>query len=135
MTYLKFLFFAVSFFTAVLGVFSLNKLPLKKFSVKQNYLRISLFSTFGIGIDFVMFWIIVSFMQPGEYGTGIEIVAFVLTVIFYGIPCVVTSFFLKKRLKKYNDNQYNIAQISGLNISVLFKALFVFVWTIWTFEG
>ena len=131
----KLLFFLITFITAIFGILLINKLPSERLSAKQNYLRISLFSTIGAIIDFIMFWVIVGCIPDGEYGTGIEVAAMIFTVICYGVPCVVTSFFLKKRLKKYNQNKYNTAQICGLNISVIFKVLFVFIWVIWLVES
>ena len=129
----KILFLALSTVIAIISIVSLNKLPNNSFSSKGNYWRISIYSTCGAFVDFVLFWIIVCCTPPGEYGTGIEVVTLCLTLILYGVPCAITSHRLKKRMQKYN-NMYNVSRINGLNLSVIFKAMFIFVETIWLIE-
>ena len=128
---IKTAFLIISIFIGIFGIVYLNTLPNTFLSSTQNYWRLSIFSNISSFFDIIMFWIIVCSVPEGDYGTGLEVFLFILTIIFYGIPCIMTSFFLKKRMESFNNHSQNINRINGLNLSVIFKAMFMFVETIW----
>lgn len=131
---LKILFLAISLFNGVFSIVWLNKLPMDKYSPKGNYLRLSIYSNYGGILDFIMFCILLLIVPSGEYDSAIGVIMFCLTFIVYGIPCVITSFRVNKRMRNYNNNAHNARRINGLNLTVLIKALFMLVEMIWLFE-
>lgn len=128
-------FLIISLLTAVLGIVCVSNLPNDRLSRDGNYWRISIFSNLSSALDIVMFWIVVSLMPDGEYGTGIEVIAFCAVLLFYGIPCVVCSCKLKRKIKRMGDDVFKLNKINGLNVSVIIKAMFFLVETIWIVEG
>lgn len=131
--YFKLLFLAVSIITGVLGIVKLNNLPSQQYSLKQNYWRIAIFSSLGAILDFAMFWIIVGFIPPGDYGTGFELLAVFIVIILYSPPCIITSIRLKQRMKDYNK-EYDVTKTNALNCSIVFKVMFILVEVIWIVE-
>lgn len=131
--YLKIAFLAASFIAGVLGIVKLNQLPLPKYSVRQNFWRIAVFSSIGAILDFVMFWVVVYSVPPGDYGTGIEWLAVLMVLVLYAPACIITSIRLKRRIKKYTT-EYDVRRTNALNCSIVFKAMFILVEVIWILE-
>lgn len=131
--YLKLLFLAVSIITGVLGIVKLYNLPSQQYSVKQNYWRIAIFSSLGAILDFTMFWIIICFIPPGNYGTGLELLGMFIVIVLYSPPCILTSIRLKQRMKDYNKD-YDVTKTNALNCSIVFKVMFILVEVIWIVE-
>ena len=142
--FLKSLFLAVSIFWGIFGIVMINKLPMKKYSLEENYRKISLYTSIGCAYDIIMF-VVVAFIliPPGEYGTGIEIFITMVVILFYAPACIIASFRLKKRMKQLHASQHNVSWENNLNYnflnqivipSIIFKALFFLVGIIWVVE-
>ena len=126
---------AISILLGIFGIVMINKFPMKKYSLEENYRRITIYSSIGYAYDVIMFLFLGFFlMPPGEYGTWIEIIITMVVMLFYAPACLITSFRLKKRMKQLNDSKHNVSQMNVLNISVFFKALFFLVGIIWVVE-
>lgn len=129
----KLLFLVVSTLAGVLGIVKLNNLPRQQYSVRQNLWRIAIFSSLGAILDFVMFWIIVASIPPGDYGTGLEWIAVFTVIMLYAPACIITSIRLKQRMKDYNT-EYDVTRTNALNCSIIFKVMFILVEVIWIVE-
>ena len=132
MLIIKLMLLIVSIVLGIVGCFTLYKLPDDRFSLKKNYLRISIFSNLSSIIDFIMFWIVVSFIPPGDYSSLAAGMVCPIILVIYGIPCIAISLRLKKRFLHLKG--VNVARMNGLNYSVVFKIMFFFVETFWLLE-
>ena len=142
----KSFFLIISIFLGIFGIVMINRLPMEKYSLEENYRKISRYTSIGCAYDIIMF-VVVAFIiiPPGEYGTGIEIFITMVVILFYAPPCFIASFRLKKRMKQLHASQHNVSwenklnynflgRINSLRYSIFFKALFFLVGIIWVVE-
>ncbi|MBE5929059.1 MAG: hypothetical protein E7267_06790 [Lachnospiraceae bacterium] len=135
---------AISILLGIFGIVMINKFPMKKYSLEENYRRITIYSSIGYAYDVIMFLFLGFFlMPPGEYGTWIEIIITMVVMLFYAPACLITSFRLKKRMKQLHDSQDNVSWENELNYnflnrilisSIFFKAFFLLFGIIWVVE-
>ena len=130
----KLIFLSISLILGILGITQLNRLPSEKYTRNGNYWRVVIFSSVGCFYDIIMFVVICRTIPPGEYGTGIEILAMIAVLLFYTPACVITSKRLKQRMKAFQDPKHDVSRMNCLNCSVLFKVMFIMVETIWLVE-
>lgn len=126
------IFSFISLFMAFFSIKKINSFPNSKFSPKGNLGRISLYSSMGAYLDIIMSVIIVCFLGEGEFGTGIELIVFVCTILLYTPWCVISSHRLKKRMKDLGE--LKIHRINVLNFTAFFKAVFASFATIFFVE-
>jgi hypothetical protein len=124
--------FSVAF--GILGIVELNRIPNRKYSLHKNYWRIVIFSSMGCFYDIIMFVVLGQVIPPGEYGTGIEIMAVIIVLILYAPACIITSIRLKRRMQQFNDTKHNVTRMNALNCSIVFKVMFIMLETIWLVE-
>ena len=124
----------ISLGVGVLGFVELTRTPRKAYSLQKNYWRIAIFSCVGALYDIVMFVVLGKVIPPGEYGTGIEIIAATAVLILYAPACIITSYRLKRRMHQYNNGDRDISRMNALNCSIVFKVMFVALATIWLVE-
>ena len=133
--FLKILCLTISILIGTLSIVELNRIPNNKYSLCGNYWRIVFFSSVGCFYDFIMFIVLWFFaIPPGEYGTGIEVMAIIAVLIIYAPACIITSIRLKRRMKHLTDSKYNVNRINSLNCSIFFKVIFIFIVSIWINE-
>jgi len=126
----------ISFAIGIFGIIKLNILPSDKYTLNGTLWRIVIFSSISSLYDFIMIILVAFFLMPhGEYSADFGILTMLIILIVYAPACIITSFRLKKRMKKIEGSKYNINRINALNCSIFFKALFFFFGTIWFLEG
>lgn len=131
---IKLLCLAVSIILGIVGIVGLCKTPNARFSLHQNYWRIVFFSTISSVYDIIMFVVVARTIPPGDYGTGIEILAVIGVLLIYAPACIVTGWKLKCRMKLYDETERDITTMNSLNKSIVFKVAFIMIVTIWLVE-
>lgn len=126
------IFSFISLFMAVFSIKKINSFPSSKFSQKGNLGRISLYSSIGGFWDIIMSAIIICFLGEGDFGTGIEFIVFLCTILLYTPWCIISSHKLKKRMKDFCE--LKVHRINALNFTAFFKAVFAFFATIFFVE-
>ena len=125
-------FVIISFVVGYMSIFKTNQFPKDKFSEKKNYYLIGIYSSMGAFVDLLLTLIISVRIPYGEYGTGIEILVALIVLLIYGLPCIISSINLKKKMitKKMRSPH----GINALICSVFFKFVFAFIITIFICE-
>lgn len=131
---IKLICLLISVALSILGIAKLNTLPNKKYTQKEHFRTIAVFSSIGCFYDIVMFIVIIQLIPPGEYGTGVEVIAMIAVLMIYMPACLITSRRLKCRMKEFEDKKYDVNRMNSLNCSVVFKIMFIIVETIWLVE-
>ena len=81
-----------------------------------------------------MFVVVARTIPPGDYGTGIEILAAIGVLLIYAPACIVTGWKLKCRMKLYDETERDVTTMNSLNKSIVFKVAFIMIVTIWLVE-
>ena len=131
---IKLICMLISIVLGILGITTLNRLPNKNKTPKENFWRIAVFSSIGCFYDMIMFVVIARVIPPGEYGTGAEVIAMIVVLLGYMPACIITSKRLKSRMKEYENAKYDVNKMNSLNCSVIFKVMFIMMEMIWLVE-
>lgn len=134
MIIIKLLFLIVSLFSGIFCIIQLNRLPDEKIEPNGNYWRVAIYSSISGFYDVIMIVVLCQLIPEGNYGTGYEFMAALLILIIYTPVCFITSFKLKRRMRGYNGDKYDVRRINALNSTIPFKALFVLVEVVWMLE-
>lgn len=124
--------FSVAF--GILGIVELNRIPNRECSLREKYWRIVIFSSTGCFYDIIMFVVLGRVIPPGEYGTGLEVMAMIIVLALYAPACIITSIRLKRLMQQFCDTKHNVTRMNALNCSIVFKMMFIMLETIWLVE-
>ena len=130
--FLAIFFICISSISAVIAICKIRCFPDNRISDKKNYYKISFYSSFGAFLDFIMTIFITMLVPEGEYGTGIELIVGVIVILAYGIPCVICSNKLRKRM--LTKKMRSPSRINALNCSIILKFVFAIIITIFLVE-
>ena len=132
---LKLLFTILSYLMTTLCIFAILRFQPKTNDFRKSILVMTVLYSLPSLVDMAMFFIVLtSFIPPGEYGTGVEILAAVINLAVL-IPIYKVAG--NKTYKKFKDaypERKDLKAIQSLWEAAIIKAIFIMPIVVWIIE-